>query len=67
MDLREVDADALEELTGQRVGVLIGVEDVGAVSVEELRERSHDAPLIGTRDQQRGEGVGGEAGHGRAA
>jgi hypothetical protein len=28
--------------------VLVGVEDVGAVSVQELRERRDDAPLIGT-------------------
>ncbi len=47
MELGEVEADALEELAGHRVGVLVGVEDVGAVSVQQLRERRDDAPLVG--------------------
>ena len=36
-----------------RVGVLVGVEDVGAVAVQQLRERRDDAPLVGARDEQR--------------
>ena len=53
VDLREVEADALEELAGDRVGVLVRVEDVGAVSVEQLRERRDDAAPIGARDEER--------------
>ena len=67
VDLREVEADALEELAGHRVGVLVGVEDVGAVAVEQLRERRDDAPLVGTRDEQRGDGVGSGVGTARRA
>ena len=51
---REVEADALEELAGHGVGVLVGVEDVGAVAVEQLRERRDDAARSGQRDEQRG-------------
>ena len=60
--LGEVEADALEEDAGARVGVLVGVEDVGAVAVEQLRERRDDAALVRARDQQRG--GAGRIGHG---
>jgi hypothetical protein len=35
--LGEIELDALEELTGDRIGVLVGIEDVRAVPVEQLR------------------------------
>ena len=44
-----------------RVGVLVGVEDVGAVAVEQLRQRRDDAPLIRARDEQRRGGALGRA------
>ena len=49
-----VEVDALEEDPRDGVGVLVGVEDVGAVPVEELGERRDDAALVGAGDQQRG-------------
>ena len=52
--VREVEADALEEVAGCGVGVLVGVEDVGAVPVEDLGERRHDAAPVGAGDEQCG-------------
>ena len=48
----QVDPDALEELAALGVGVLVGGEDVGAVSVEDLSERGDDALLIGAGDEE---------------
>ena len=50
----EVEADALEELAGHRVGVLVRVEDVRAVPVQHLRERCHDAAPVRAAHQQDG-------------
>jgi len=52
MELRHVELDALEELASNRVGVLIGIEDVGAVAVEELRKGSDEAFAIGAADEK---------------
>ncbi len=51
----QIEPDALEEHPGDRVRVLIGVEDVRAVPVEHLRERRDDAPTVGAGDEQRRE------------
>ena len=53
VQLARVEADALEEHARFRVRVLIGVEDVRAVAVEELRERGDDALPIRAGDEQR--------------
>ena len=53
MELAEVESDALEELPGLGIGVLVGVEDVRPVAVERLRQRGDDATAIGARDEQR--------------
>ena len=50
---RQIEADALEEHLRDRIGVLIGVEDVGAVAVQHLRQRRDDALAIGAAHQQR--------------
>src|SRR5690606_6373965 len=52
VQLALVEADTLEELRGNRIGVLIRVEDVGAVAVEHLREGRDDALAIGARDEE---------------
>src|SRR5262249_6849746 len=59
-----VEVDALEEEPRLAVRVLVGLEDVGAVAVEHLRERGDDPAAVGARDEQgRGVGAGGR-GHG---
>ena len=63
VDVREVEADALEELPGLGVRVLVRIEDVGAVPVEELGEGCHDALSVGARDEQGGDGFGRGGGH----
>jgi hypothetical protein len=52
MQLREIELDALEKLAGHRVGMLVGVDDVGAVAIEKLRKRSDEAFAIGAADEQ---------------
>ena len=52
MKLGEIELDALEELAGHRVGVLVGVEDVGAVPIEDLRKRGDEAFAIRAADEQ---------------
>jgi hypothetical protein len=52
VEFGEVESDALEELSRNRVGVLVGVEDVGAVPVQELRERGDEAFSIRAADEQ---------------
>ena len=64
VQLAQVEADALEELPGDRIGVLIGVEDVGAVAVEQLRERRDEPFAIRARDEQ-GRGFVRGLGHAR--
>ena len=50
--LGEIEFDALEELAGHRVGMLVGVEDVGAVPIENLRKRGDEAFAIRAADEQ---------------
>ena len=52
VQLAQVEADALEELARDGIGVLIGVEDVDAVAVEQLRERGDQAFAVGARHEQ---------------
>ena len=52
--LGAVEADALEELAGYGIAVLVGVEDVGAVTVEHLGQRCDQPPTIRAGDQQDG-------------
>jgi hypothetical protein len=54
MQLREVELDALEELAGNRVRVLVGVEDVRTVAVKHLRERSDEALSVGAANEKCG-------------
>ncbi len=61
----EVEADALEELPGFGVGVLIRVQDVGAVAVQDLGEGGHQAAPVGAGDQQRRDSSGGHGCVGR--
>jgi hypothetical protein len=56
----KIETNALEEHPRDRVRVLVGIQDVRAMAVEDLRERRHDTPPIGARDEQRGE-LGGVA------
>jgi hypothetical protein len=44
--------DALEEDPRDRVGVLVRVEDVGAVSIQDLGERGDDPALVGAGDEK---------------
>ncbi len=60
---RAREADALEELARDCVGVLIGVEDVRALGVQGLRETGHEAGPIGAADEEGGGGVFGGGGH----
>ncbi len=57
VELPRVEPDSLEELPRVDVGVLIGVEDVGAVPVEQLREGRDDPALVAAGDEQRRGGV----------
>jgi len=52
VQLGEIELDALEKLTRNRVGMLVGVEDVGAVPIENLRERGDEAFAVGAADEQ---------------
>ena len=54
VQLGKIELDALKELPRHRVGVLIGIQDVGTVPVEELCERSDEAFAIGAADEQCG-------------
>jgi hypothetical protein len=54
--LRHVELDALKELAGHRVGVLVRIEDVGAVSIQDLRKRGDEASAVGTTDEE-GSGI----------
>jgi hypothetical protein len=50
--LGEIELDALEELAGHRIGMLVGIEDVGAVPIENLRKGGDEAFAIGATDEQ---------------
>jgi hypothetical protein len=52
--LGEVELDALKKLAGNRVGVLVGVEDVRTMTIEHLRERSDKAFSIGAANEKSG-------------
>jgi hypothetical protein len=52
VEILEIEADALKEPARHGIRVLIGVEDVGAMAVEDLCEGGHDPPLIRAADQQ---------------
>jgi hypothetical protein len=54
VQLRHVELDALEELARYRIGVLIRVEDVGAVPIQDLGQRGDQAFAIGAADEQGG-------------
>jgi hypothetical protein len=54
VQLRHVELDALEELTRYGIGMLVRIEDVGAVSIEDLRKRCDEAFAIGATDEQGG-------------
>jgi hypothetical protein len=64
--LGDVEVDALEEEARLRVGVLVGLEDVGAVPVKDLGQRGDDPAAVGAADEQR-RGLGGARGHGRSS
>jgi hypothetical protein len=64
VELREVEVDALEEDTRGPVGVLIGLEDVGAVAVQQLGEGGHDAAPVRTAHEQGGAVADAHVGHG---
>jgi hypothetical protein len=51
VQLLELEANPLKEDSGNGVGVLVGIQNVGAVAVEKLGERGHDATPIGTGDE----------------
>ena len=53
VQLGHVELDALEELAGHRIGVLVSVEDVGTVAIEELCQGRDEAFAVGTADEQR--------------
>ncbi len=61
--LGEVEADALEELAGQGVRMLVGVEDVEAMPVEQLGQGCDDAAPVRAGHEQ-GPGLGGGRPHG---
>jgi hypothetical protein len=48
-----VKPDALEKLLRDRIRVLVGIKNIGAMPVEHLRQRGDDATPVGARDQQR--------------
>jgi hypothetical protein len=52
MQLRHVELDALKELAGDRVGMLVRVENVGAVPIEDLRKGGDEAFAVGAGDEQ---------------
>src|SRR5690606_21733117 len=56
VQLCDVEADALKELPGDGIRVLVGVEDVRPVPVEQLSERGDEPLAVGTSHQE-GAGV----------
>ena len=54
LKVREVEMHALKKLRRQGVGVLVGIEDIRAMAVQNLRQGGDDAAPIGAGDQQRG-------------
>ena len=52
VELRHVELDALEELPGHRVGVLVGVENIRTVSVQDLSKRRDESPSVGAADEE---------------
>jgi hypothetical protein len=53
--LGQIEAQPLKEQARDAVGVLVRIEDVGAMPVQHLRQRRDDAATIRARDQQRRE------------
>ena len=43
----------MKELPRDGIGVLVGVEDVGAVAIQDLRQGCDEAFAIGAADEQR--------------
>jgi hypothetical protein len=52
VDLGQVEVDALEELPGRRVGVLVGVQDVGAVACRGAGRARDDAAPVRAVDEK---------------
>lgn len=44
--LGEIERNSLKELSGVRVGVLVGLQNIGAVAIQDLREGGDEASSV---------------------